>query len=553
MWPAAAALGLSAAMLVVIGCDSGRDREPDAEPGSASGTAQAAPAAGPAEAPDGDGDKLMQHWPTGPSDKFAGAIIISGQMIGYLEPCGCSAKQKGGLVRRAEFMEKLRKQGWDLAAVDLGTLVADPGHDRGGPEQAKIKYNTTLKALMQLGYDAVALSADDLRLGTDEVLMQYVNTLPEASDAMKFVSANVRPSDQVAGIGFEQRIQPSVRTQVGPIKVGVTAVFDPEKFKALNDQAKNEFLTILPPEECLSGVLGDLEKDTNVQILMVQGPPEMALEMARKYPGFEVVVGTSHVPDPPKDPEVVNDGKTWLITVGQKGMYLGVLGLYQDAKQKLRYQRIDLNDRYDKYAALAGPMKSLIGDELQASLKNAGVLERFPKRPYSLFDAPTDATFVGAETCKSCHPGTYAKWASTKHAHAYEPLIEDPHQPGRNREHDASCVSCHTTGFEYVGGFVDVQQTPTLKGNQCENCHGPGSKHAANPDDKAILKSIAREASFFEKNFDYGCVRCHDGDNDPDFNFATYWPQIMHKGLDKYDDPKVHQGVDAKPASGAAE
>ena len=51
---------------------------------------------------------------------------------------------------------------------------------------------------------------------------------------------------------------------------------------------------------------------------------------------------------------------------------------------------------------------------------------------------------------------------------------------------------------------------------------------------------------------DRHCVRCHDGDNDPDFNFATYWPQIMHKGLDKYDDPKVHQGVDAKPASEAA-
>ena len=41
------------------------------------------------------------------------------------------------------------------------------------------------------------------------------------------------------------------------------------------------------------------------------------------------------------------------------------------------------------------------------------------------------------------------------------------------------------------------------------------------------------------------CQSCHNEDNDPHFKFATYYPQINHKGLDTYEDPKVHQGQPA--------
>ena len=45
------------------------------------------------------------------------------------------------------------------------------------------------------------------------------------------------------------------------------------------------------------------------------------------------------------------------------------------------------------------------------------------------------------------------------------------------------------------------------------------------------------------------CTKCHDSDNDPHFKFSTYYPQISHKGLDSYDDPKVPKP--AKVADGA--
>ncbi len=81
-----------------------------------------------------------------------------------------------------------------------------------------------------------------------------------------------------------------------------------------------------------------------------------------------------------------------------------------------------------------------------------------------------------------------------------------------------------------------------LKGNQCENCHGPGSAHAANPDDPAIRKTIARSAEDFKKG--YRCLTCHDEDNTPHgFDFGLMWGKVMHSKMDDYKDPKVHVGV----------
>ena len=71
--------------------------------------------------------KLIADWPTP-----AGASIISGEQIGYLEPCGCTAGQRGGLARRFVFAEKLRAQGWPLIPIDLGALIEDPAASRGG-------------------------------------------------------------------------------------------------------------------------------------------------------------------------------------------------------------------------------------------------------------------------------------------------------------------------------------------------------------------------------------------------------------------------------------
>ena len=71
-----------------------------------------------------------------------------------------------------------------------------------------------------------------------------------------------------------------------------------------------------------------------------------------------------------------------------------------------------------------------------------------------------------------------------------------------------------------------------LKGVQCENCHGPGSKHielveSGQLDEAKPLMRVTLETA--RKDL---CFNCHDPENSPHFDFDKYWPKIEHKGLD---------------------
>lgn len=446
---------------------------------------------------------LFQEWP-----KPDAAIVISGQMIGYLEPCGCSEDQKGGLGRRAALIAGLKEMGWPVAPVDLGGLLNDPNL-RGGREQTRIKLDVALKALNVMDYRAFALSADDLHIGVFEALGEYLQ-----HESPKAVAANVQ-----LGAGLESALAASVRTEAGPFKVGVTAAIDPDALKALNDPNRDDLMQIRPIEEALGAVLADLERDTDFQVLLVQAEPDRAEALAQQFPSFDLVVATSPYPEPPDTrPRMLNDGKTWLVSVGKKGMHVGVLGLYKEGDSPLRYQDVTLSRQN---LGTDETIRQLVDVDFPATLRDALVVENYPRR-----DHPSGAQFVGAKTCRQCHPNTYAKWEGSKHAHAFESLVK------RGRTFDAECIACHTTGFEFKSGYVSAGETPLLLGNQCENCHGPGSLHANNPANAAYREPMKLDVKTAERNV---CGRCHDEDNSPKFNFNTYWGQIVHKGLDRLD------------------
>ena len=116
--------------------------------------------------------------------------------------------------------------------------------------------------------------------------------------------------------------------------------------------------------------------------------------------------------------------------------------------------------------------------------------------------------------------------------------------PKPNTAFDAECVTCHTTGFEYNSGWKSEKETPYLAGNQCENCHGPASRHVADPDNAEFRKLMHLDAEQAEKN--RLCYNCHDEDNSREFEFGKFYGEIVHKGLDEYKDPKVHKGITPK-------
>ena len=96
-------------------------------------------------------------------------IVFAGNSYGYFDPCPTCGPQKiGGLARRATFIRQLRQN----APTAGKTLVVDgaweflPEVSAAPPEPEKIP--AIAKAQAQIGYDAAAITPDEVRLLADK-------------------------------------------------------------------------------------------------------------------------------------------------------------------------------------------------------------------------------------------------------------------------------------------------------------------------------------------------------------------------------------------------
>ena len=113
------------------------------------------------------------------------------------------------------------------------------------------------------------------------------------------------------------------------------------------------------------------------------------------------------------------------------------------------------------------------------------------------------------------------------------------------RQFDPECLSCHVTGWHpqemlrYGSGYVTEGQSGHLLGQQCENCHGPGSLHMAREEGNATADELAEGRRMVRRTVEEArksmCVECHDPDNSPKFTperFNEFWERVKHPGKD---------------------
>src|SRR5262245_48491112 len=101
---------------------------------------------------------LFQNWPAGRAPDLV--FVFTGQRHGYIKFCGCSSPQLGGLERLYNHLEQLRGRGWPVVPVDLGDIPVQKGlHD-----QIELKYATTMRAYEKMGYAAVGVGLEEVKL-----------------------------------------------------------------------------------------------------------------------------------------------------------------------------------------------------------------------------------------------------------------------------------------------------------------------------------------------------------------------------------------------------
>jgi hypothetical protein len=156
-----------------------------------------------------------------------------------------------------------------------------------------------------------------------------------------------------------------------------------------------------------------------------------------------------------------------------------------------------------------------------------------------------------------------------------------PYHAGEQKPYD--CGECHTTGYAPQGHQDDLEGiigTWAFPGVQCEECHGPGSRHAENPSGvRMVLERSSQlcgechvrgnpaqidasngferhheqyEDLYNSKHFAISCVTCHDPHasalfEDPEVNPTKGISQVCetcHWQQEEFQNNRLHLGVD---------
>jgi Cytochrome c554 and c-prime len=465
------------------------------------------------------------------------ALLLSGQLHGYLQPCGCSEPQLGGLARRYNFLQSLKDRGWPVVAVDLGDLA-----QRSGP-QAVLKYTKAMEALHLLGYTAIAAGKNEMDMPLIEALSNYSLNNP----APRVLGANLLDSEGQ----FQDMLRPlEVSGKDTGLKVGVLALIGP----SVSTKVRDTTLKFADNKAVLKKSARALaDKKADLIVLLYQGSMKEGKALAEFWAGeqqsdptlprIHVIQCLSEEEDPPSLAEKA--GRSMVVTVGQKGRFVGVVAAYRTDKANeplhLRYKLVTIGPEFQPEKGKApNPIQTLM-EEYTKELKDRDYLARFPRTPHPIQAQFPKARYVGSERCVECHEYAYKVWEKSRHFKAYETLVATARDPSL-RQYDGECVVCHVVGFGHPTGFYDKGVKPEtekwLKAVGCESCHGPASEHVKNPGNTAMYrllnpwKAKPGESQLAARTrlqrIDNFCQKCHDIDNDVHWSFDKNWPQIIH-------------------------
>ncbi len=526
----------------------------------------------------------MPLYATWPKDKKPDAVLVlSGQTFGYLQPCGCSRPQIGGLERRAMLIDSLKAKGWPVVGIDLGDIHPEKTMLA---RQGQLKYAATMHALREMGYIAVGIGATELKHDLYKLIAEYslqkeqrpfllAANIVGVADGKVISRTEYFPSPT----GNHRALIEAIEVEkVGEVTVGVAGVVG----KALQEEnlkhkwdVSIDFPNAKAALESTVAALAKHPAKPQLNVLIFQGPSADAAKIARDFPQFQVILCQSDTDLPPMLPSQPAGTRTQVVQVGHRGQHVGVLGAFKkaDGTFEFHYQLVPLTEEFltpgtEEEAKKRNPVLPVLEDYAQ-QVKAANLLSQYPRVPHPEqikaldLNPPVQLSYVGSAACQACHEAEYKKWKEHHHSHAMETLERYAKRPSL-RNFDGECVQCHSVGFHYRGGYVDDKTTPHLRDVGCESCHGPGSGHVAAPKNQQLLAFLSPwkqpdapklpDVEFMTKMAEIPaaergkvaipaaqlilinrvqnmCIKCHDHEADPHFDIYKSWPKVNHSGL----------------------
>ncbi len=401
-------------------------------------------------------------------------VVVSGDTRGWIIPCGCTSNQSGGLLRRGTFVSQLREQG-PVVVLDAGGAA-----DGTAPYQLE-RFRAILKGESLMGLQAHNVGAVEAAFGAD-VLRQL-----ESETGVLFVTANVRAADG----------SPLARNHVlleeGGQRILVTGVLSP--------QDAGDGLQVSDPADAILSVA---EAEAHDRLIVLAWLPVDELrQLAETLPEADAVVGGPTGQSLP--PEKI--GPVVLTSATNKGKFLAQLTLPELSDQPVTGVIVEMSpdfiDQRQQQENLTEFRRILAERDFRSD--ESGLTDP------SVLSLASGHQFAGSAACAECHAETNDHWEATGHAHAWDRLKNE------GAHVDPSCQQCHTTGYGMEGGFTSIAQSASRVSVHCESCHGPSAEHVADS---------SRRTPFDAAGI---CRTCHDPENSPHFEYASFWEKVRHE------------------------
>ncbi|GAA4436077.1 multiheme c-type cytochrome [Bremerella cremea] len=404
------------------------------------------------------------------------SIVVSGDTAGWIVPCGCTSNQSGGLLRRGGYLRQLSE---DREVVYL---------DCGGAGSGTSPYDFAKFEAILAGEQAMGVKFHNV--GASEVAF-LANSTPNEGNAFPGLhSANV-----TADLLSSDRYQILKAAGKRILVIGVLSNAD--------GSAKSGHE---PARDAVLGVLAKVKRgdDYDFAILLAYAAEEELVTLAKQLPELDAVIGgpTGQAIVPRKV------GATWIGAATNKGKFLVQLDFPANGDASVVGKAVemaaDLPEDPEQIANLEAFYQRLAQRDFSASETSFS--------DQTLFQSSPSGTIAGHTTCQSCHEEDYQLWSQSAHAHAWKTLVD------QKSDVDPYCQQCHVTGYGVEGGFVSRKQSSDRVDVSCESCHGPSDAHRNDPSIRTAYFGNAKVT----------CVRCHDHENSPEFDYQTYWEQIEH-------------------------
>jgi len=469
--------------------------------------------------------------------KDAFAVVFLSSLEGYVVPCGCTSNPLGGIDRFAQvFLDIKKALSGRIALIDTGNLLFDSSSRHPADMcEDNARLDLLLTTLKNLGLKKTFTRGFDNARGDDFRSKLYEKFGLSSLDNQKSYIINTGDFD-IAII----TIRPKTTR---PDLINLTSEL----------KAQKRIKAII--------ALSELDKEESKIVV--------------KNLNIDVVIDAKTSSMTPSTPFRLGSDGPLFVDGGRQGQFATVLffqnvstrndlSLELDNRQNMLTQQLELVQA--RLSALKtqkekapDSRKDFLSQRIKVAQEELGALENQKKQatkalttPHIIFDAialtkkvdplpeakkqldayeksipalvvqceaqiqcpsvsAQDPTYVGVQTCKSCHAQAYEVWQKAVFTNTglNEEGKEFKRQIGHstawatlsdiNKDQDRSCVGCHSIGFMKPGGYCKTSDVDFRKDVQCESCHGPGSLHAQSGDKKFINRQVGEET----------CRGCH--------------------------------------------